>query len=75
RLLFRDTGVGIAPQVLPHIFTRFYTSSAEADDASVGTGIGLAFCRDVMRAMGGSIECTSVESVYTEFVLTFPKPS
>ena len=74
QLLFRDTGVGIASHVLPHIFTRFYTSSAEADDASVGTGIGLAFCRDVMRVMGGSIDCTSIESMHTEFVLTFPKP-
>ena len=71
-MLFRS--VGIASHVLPHIFTRFYTSSTEADDASVGTGIGLAFCRDVMRVMGGSIDCTSIEYMYTEFVLTFPRP-
>ena len=74
QLLFRDTGVGIAPHVLPHIFTRFYTSSDAVDDASIGTGIGLAFCRDVMRAMGGTIDCKSVEGMFTEFTLTFPRP-
>lgn len=74
QLLFRDTGPGIAPDVLPHIFTRFYTSSAGLDDASIGTGIGLAFCRDVMRAVGGAIDCQSVEGMFTEFALTFPRP-
>jgi two-component system CAI-1 autoinducer sensor kinase/phosphatase CqsS len=74
QLLFRDTGPGIAPDVLPHIFTRFYTSSAGIDDASIGTGIGLAFCRDVMRAVGGAIDCRSVEGMFTEFALTFPRP-
>nr|WKF59099.1 CAI-1 autoinducer sensor kinase/phosphatase CqsS [Paraburkholderia busanensis] len=73
QLLFRDTGVGIAPDVVPHIFTRFYTSPAGIDDASIGTGIGLAFCRDVMRAMGGAIDCQSVEGMFTEFTLTFPR--
>jgi two-component system CAI-1 autoinducer sensor kinase/phosphatase CqsS len=74
QLLFRDTGAGIAPDVLPHIFTRFYTSSAGIDDASIGTGIGLAFCRDVMRGVGGAIDCKSVEGMFTEFALTFPRP-
>jgi signal transduction histidine kinase len=74
QLLFRDTGAGIAAHVLPHIFTRFYTSPAGVDDASIGTGIGLAFCRDVMRAMGGAIDCKSVEGMFTEFTLTFPRP-
>ncbi|PQV44934.1 HAMP domain-containing sensor histidine kinase [Paraburkholderia sp. BL21I4N1] len=73
QLLFRDTGVGIAPDVVPHIFTRFYTSPAGVDDASIGTGIGLAFCRDVMRDMGGAIDCQSVEGMFTEFTLTFPR--
>lgn len=73
-LYFRDNGAGIAPRVLPHIFTRFYTSSEQTDDVSLGAGIGLAFCRDVLRSIGGAIECTSTENEYTEFVLTFPVP-
>lgn len=74
QLLFRDTGTGIAAEVIPHIFTRFYTSPAGVEDASIGTGIGLAFCREVMRAMNGTIDCKSVEGMFTEFTLTFPRP-
>jgi len=73
RLIFSDTGTGIAPEVLPHIFTRFYTSST-TDDATLGAGIGLAFCHDVMQTIGGAITCSSVQGEYTEFVLTFPAP-
>ncbi|WP_293043027.1 HAMP domain-containing sensor histidine kinase [Paraburkholderia sp.] len=74
RLIFSDTGSGIAPDILPHIFTRFYTSATATDDVSLGAGIGLAFCYDVMQAIGGAITCSSVRGEYTEFVLTFPAP-
>jgi len=74
RLVFCDTGTGISPEVLPHIFTRFYTSSTTTDDVSLGAGIGLAFCHDVMHALGGTITCSSAKGQYTEFVLTFPPP-
>lgn len=69
-LVFRDTAAGIPSQQLPHIFARFYTST-DSDDI-LGAGIGLAFCRDVMQAFGGSIECSSRDGQFTEFVLTFP---
>lgn len=74
RLVFRDTGSGIAPEVLPHIFNRFYTAD-DAGDSVLGTGIGLAFCRDVMHGFGGRIECLSTPGSHTELVLTFPPPS
>ena len=73
RLIFRDTGNGIPPENLPHIFMRFYTSNRDSDSV-LGTGIGLAFCRDVMHAFGGTIECTSQYGAYSQFVLTFPAP-
>lgn len=69
RLIFRDTGGGIHPDALAHIFTRFYTSST---DSMLGAGIGLAFCRDVMHTFGGEIDCNSTHGEYCEFVLTFP---
>lgn len=72
RLVFRDTAAGIPDGHLPHVFTRFYTSSGSDD--ILGAGIGLAFCRDVMQALGGSIECSSRHGQFTEFVLTFPVP-
>lgn len=65
---FKDTGTGIAPQVLPHIFDSFYTT-----ESSTGTGVGLAFSKMVMQAHQGKIECFSKEGEYTEFILSFPK--
>lgn len=70
-LIYRDTGTGIPPEVLPHIFTRFYSWSSE-DNASLGAGIGLAFCHSVMSSFGGNINCQSKLGEYAEFVLTFP---
>lgn len=73
RLIFRDTGSGIAPAVLPHVFSRFYSWPA-GGDSLMGAGIGLAFCRDVLRAFDGDIACDSRLGEYTEFTLRLPKP-
>jgi signal transduction histidine kinase len=70
RLIVRDSGGGIAPDVLPHIFERFYT--ADGNGGVLGTGIGLAFCRDVMTSFGGTIDCISVHGEFSQFELTFP---
>ncbi len=70
-LTFRDTGAGIPEEVLPHIFTPFYSWSSDGD-RGLGAGIGLAFCRSVLRTFGGSITCESKLGQYTEFTLTFP---
>ncbi|HEY1044442.1 MAG TPA: HAMP domain-containing sensor histidine kinase [Telluria sp.] len=67
RLLFIDTGCGIARSELPHIFQRFYTFPKGA-----GSGIGLALCKDIMEAWHASIRCLSRENAYTLFVLEFP---
>jgi two-component system sensor histidine kinase BaeS len=50
----RDTGTGIAPELLPTVFERF-----TRDDASPGSGLGLAICRDLVEAHGGRIEASS----------------
>lgn len=65
-LFFRDTGTGIAAEHLPRIFDDFYTTKA------TGTGVGLSYCRNAMRSMGGDIECLSREGEFTLFLLRFP---
>lgn len=70
-LVFRDTGAGIPPEVLPHIFSRFYSWSPKTEN-NLGSGIGLAFCHSVMNAFGGDIQCSSKLGHYTQFTLTFP---
>lgn len=65
-LYFKDTGKGIAPDILPRVFERFYSST------TVGTGIGLSFCRLVIENFGGRMRCDSQYGEYTEFVMEFP---
>lgn len=68
-LHFKDTGKGIAAEILPYIFDQFYSRTYH------GTGLGLTFCKRVMESNGGNIQCHSIEGDYTEFVLSFPKIS
>ncbi|NML48330.1 response regulator [Ramlibacter sp. G-1-2-2] len=63
----RDNGPGIAPDVLKGLFEPFRSIGK-----SGGTGLGLAYCKRVMRAFGGDIECRSVPGQYTEFMMRFP---
>ncbi|MEO6917685.1 MAG: HAMP domain-containing sensor histidine kinase [Collimonas sp.] len=67
RLLFIDTGSGIEAGRTEQIFERFY-----AYPEHNGTGIGLAFCKDVLSAWGARIRVVSRPLGYTIFVLEFP---
>jgi two-component system CAI-1 autoinducer sensor kinase/phosphatase CqsS len=67
RLLFIDTGCGVAQQQMSLIFRRFYSHPPHN-----GAGIGLALCQEIMQAWGASIRCVSRESAYAIFVLEFP---
>ncbi|MGA2489141.1 MAG: ATP-binding protein [Anaerolineales bacterium] len=62
-----DTGVGIATDILPHIFNRFYKSR----DSS-GTGLGLPIARHLVEAHGGSITAASQPGQGTIIRLTLP---
>jgi signal transduction histidine kinase len=66
QLIFKDTGPGIPPENLRHIFDRFYTKKEH------GTGIGLAFCQSVIQSFGGEITCTSRPGDHTTFVISLP---
>ncbi len=54
-----DTGVGIAPDDLRHIFTRFWRGDRSRSRATGGTGIGLAIVRELVRAHDGRIDVDS----------------
>nr|AAQ13533.1 ethylene receptor homolog [Musa acuminata AAA Group] len=55
RVQIKDTGCGISPQDLPHIFTKFAHSRNSANKASNGSGLGLAICRRFVSRMEGQI--------------------
>jgi signal transduction histidine kinase len=68
KLIFRDTASGISKAFLPKVFKLF--ESQKLDHG--GSGIGLAYCKEIMQSYGGDITCDSVEGKYTEFALSFP---
>jgi signal transduction histidine kinase len=72
-LMIRDTGSGIAPDKLPRIFDRFFTTKIGPDASGKGgTGLGLAFCRDVIEAHQGRIRVESTLGKGTAFTLKLP---
>lgn len=69
----RDTGSGIPTDKLPRIFDRFYTTKSGPDASGKGgTGLGLAFCRDVIEAHHGRIRVESTVGKGTAFTLKLP---
>lgn len=70
RLRVADTGIGIPPEHLPHVFERFFRVPGR--DQSPGTGLGLAIVKEVIEAHGGQISCTSETGVGTAFDILLP---
>lgn len=70
----RDTGAGIAPEHVAHIFRRFYRVDP-ARGPSGGAGLGLAIVKSIMELHGGEVRVTSRVGAGTEFILHFPAPA
>ncbi|MDB5243600.1 MAG: hypothetical protein JWP57_4225 [Spirosoma sp.] len=67
-----DSGIGIAPDKLPHIFDRFYQADTSSTRAYQGTGIGLALVNELIDLLGGTITVESQPNMGTTFRLTLP---
>jgi signal transduction histidine kinase len=67
-----DTGAGIPPQQLPHIFDKFYQADNQASASSKGTGLGLAIAKEIVEAHDGRITVDSHLGEGTTFVVTLP---
>ncbi len=72
RVQVEDTGIGISPEDLPHIFDEF----AQVGPAGKveGTGLGLAICRRIMAAHGGTVSAESKLGKGSVFAFTLPAP-
>jgi len=65
-----DTGPGIPPSDLPHVFDRLWRGFADSDVA--GSGIGLAVVRELVTAHGGSVEVASDGLSGSTFTIRLP---
>jgi signal transduction histidine kinase len=70
RIRVADTGVGIAPEHLPHIFERFY--KADPSRSAAGSGLGLSIVKAIVERHGGKVSATSVPGEGTTFEIELP---
>jgi PAS domain S-box-containing protein len=73
-LAVEDTGIGITPAELPHIFDRFYRADQARSTNTGGNGLGLSIAKRIVEEHGGSIEVKSTVNVGTTFIINLPKP-
>jgi len=67
-----DTGVGVSPDDLSHLFDRFFRTGSARSSAIVGTGLGLGISRDIAKLHGGTLSVTSEVGVGSTFSLILP---
>lgn len=70
RIEVSDTGTGIRPEVLPHVFEPFYTTKGDA-----GTGLGLMIVKDAIEHAGGAVRIESQYGKGTTILLELPEAS
>ena len=67
-----DTGRGIPPEDVPHIFERFYRADKSRVRTSGGSGLGLAIARQLVEAHGGRVWVESWMGVGSTFFVALP---
>jgi heavy metal sensor kinase len=72
-LSVKDTGSGIAPEHLPHVFERFFRGERDSVSERSGAGLGLALCLSIARAHGGNIAIESEPGQGTLVTVRLPQ--
>jgi len=68
-----DTGSGIRPEDIPHLFDRFYRKDRSRPDSSSGSGLGLVIAKRIVELHGSSLEVSSAVNIGTTFMFTLPR--
>jgi len=70
-----DTGGGVTPEDLPHVFDRFYRADRSRSRATGGSGVGLAIVKQLVEAQGGGVSAQSEPGRGSTFAFSLPVPS
>nr|WP_237179084.1 7TM diverse intracellular signaling domain-containing protein [Paenibacillus sp. MMS18-CY102] len=68
----KDTGSGIDPEDLPHVFDRFYKKDKSRNSSEAGSGLGLAIVKEIVLQHDGVIEARSVKNEGALFIIQLP---
>jgi len=72
RVLVNDSGAGIDPEDIPHLFTKFYQAKNAGKARTKGTGIGLALVKAIVDGQGGSVRVRSEPGRGSTFIVELP---
>ena len=70
RMIFRDTGIGMSEDFLPHIFDAFSQEDSSTTSIYGSTGLGMPITKSLVELMNGNIEVESTKGVGTTFTVT-----
>lgn len=71
----KDSGIGISPEDMPHLFQKFYRIDNKDTQQIGGTGLGLYLCRKIAESMGGKIWAESTAGIGSTFFVELPRIS
>lgn len=72
RISVSDTGIGIPPDELPNLFTRFFRASTARKNSISGNGLGLAIVKSIVERHGGEVGVVSEPNAGSTFTVTLP---
>ncbi len=70
QIIITDTGIGMSPEFLPHIFEAFAQEDASRTSTAQGTGLGMSITKQLIQLMGGDISVTSQQGKGSCFTIT-----
>jgi signal transduction histidine kinase len=73
RMAVRDSGPGIPPEHLPHVFDRFYKADASRSGDASGSGLGLSIVRAIVERHGGRVHAANADGGGTVFEIVLPQ--